>query len=49
MPQEQVFVISGTLEHDKRLETAARRDLKGYEGKVQITYLTDLSLEDLIT
>src|SRR5262245_36726763 len=45
---EQVFVISGTLEHDKKHEIVAREELQGYETKVQITYLTDLSLEELI-
>ena len=45
---EQVFVVSGTLEHDKRLELLARRELQGYEGRVQITYLTDLSSAKLI-
>jgi signal transduction histidine kinase len=45
---EQVFVVSGTLEHDKRLERAARQELQGYEGRVQITYLTDLSSAQLI-
>ena len=44
---EQVFVVSGTLEHDKRLERLAREDLQGYEGRVQITYLTDLSSTQL--
>jgi hypothetical protein len=37
-----VFVISGSLQHDRRFETAAREDLRDYEGKVSITYLTDL-------
>jgi ABC-type uncharacterized transport system substrate-binding protein len=45
---EQVFVISGTLEHDKRLERLAREELQGYEGRVQITYLTDLSSAQLV-
>ena len=45
---EQVFVISGTLEHDKRLEIQARESLQEFEGRVQITYLTDLSLEQLL-
>jgi len=47
-PQTQhVFVVSGTLEHDKRFEAVAREQLRDYEGKVQITYLTDLSAEEL--
>lgn len=46
---QQVFVISGTLEHDKRIETLARQELQSYEDRLTITYLTDLSLEELIT
>lgn len=45
---QQVFVISGTLEHDKRIETLTRHELESYENRITITYLTDLSLEDLI-
>src|SRR5262245_9387584 len=45
---EQVFIISGTLEHDKRIERLAREELAGYESRVQITYLTDFSLDELI-
>ncbi|HVQ63733.1 MAG TPA: PAS domain S-box protein [Terriglobia bacterium] len=45
---EQVFVVSGTLQHDKRFEIPARQDLEGYESKVSITYLTDLPLGELI-
>ena len=48
-PQTQhVFVVSGTLEHDKRFEVLAREQLRDFESKVQITYLTDLSSEELI-
>ena len=45
---EQVFFVSGTPEHDKRFETVARQQFEGYESKVRITYLTDLSLDQLI-
>lgn len=45
---EQVFVISGTLEHDKRFETAARDELREYDRRVQINYLTDLPPGELI-
>ena len=44
---KQLFVISGTLDHDKSREAAARTELKGFEDKVVITYLTDLSAEEL--
>ena len=45
---EHLFVISGTPERDKRLETIARTKLGGYEDKIKIQYLTDLSVEELI-
>lgn len=40
---EQLFVVSGNLEHDKRFENTARNELKGFEGRIKIHYLTDLS------
>ena len=43
-----MFIISGTLEHDKRLEILAREELQGYESRVPITYLTDLSPDELV-
>ena len=39
---QNVFVVSGSLEHDKRFEIPAREELQDYEGKVSIFYLTDL-------
>lgn len=45
---EEVFIISGTPEHDKRFETSAREELAGYEKKFRITYLTDLPVSDLL-
>ena len=44
----QVFIISGTLEQDKKFETRARSELRGHEIRVQVTYLTDLPPNDLI-
>ncbi len=44
---KQVFVISGTANSDKQLEKVARRELQGYESRLGITYLTDLSLAEL--
>jgi PAS domain S-box-containing protein len=44
----QVFVISGSVEHDKRFEAMARDELREFEGRVQINYLTDLSPQELI-
>ena len=45
---KHLFVISGTPNHDKRLETIARTELSDYENRIQIDYLTDLSVEELI-
>ena len=44
---ENVFIVSGSVEHDKRYETPARQELQGYDDAVKITYLTDLSLSEL--
>ena len=45
---KEVFVISGTPEHDKRFETISREELAGYEKRVRITYLTDLPILELM-
>src|SRR5215510_12547039 len=45
---EQVFIITGTLQHDKKFERLAREELQGYESKVRVTYLTDLTPDELI-
>jgi len=45
---EQVFIISGTPAHDKVYETMARSQLKGYENRAVINYLTDLPLPELV-
>ena len=45
---EQVFVVSGTPERDKRFEVVAREELANYENRVRINYLTDLPLNELI-
>jgi signal transduction histidine kinase/DNA-binding response OmpR family regulator/ABC-type uncharacterized transport system substrate-binding protein len=45
---EHVFIVSGTSTHDKSFETMARNDLQGFNNAVAITYLTDLSLEELM-
>ncbi|MCM3905384.1 MAG: sigma 54-interacting transcriptional regulator [Pyrinomonadaceae bacterium] len=46
---KQVFVISGSPERDKRFETVARRELSEFSNQVEITYLTDLPLNELIS
>lgn len=45
---EHVFIVSGTLDRDKRLETRAREELQGWDRKVAVTYLTDLPLDGLV-
>lgn len=44
----QVFVISGTLEHDKKFEVVAREELSDYETRININYLTDLPPRELL-
>jgi PAS domain S-box-containing protein len=44
---EQLFVVSGTLNHDKAVESIVRDDLRQYESVVTITYLTDLAPDEL--
>ncbi|HEX6650487.1 MAG TPA: ABC transporter substrate binding protein, partial [Pyrinomonadaceae bacterium] len=48
-PQTQeLFVINGTPEQDKRFESIARDELAGYDKKLRINYLTDLPLNELV-
>jgi PAS domain S-box-containing protein len=44
---KRLFVVSGTLNHDKALESIVRDDLRPYESDVTITYLTDLAPDEL--
>jgi len=44
---QQLFVISGSLEHDKRFETIARGQLKDFEHRLTINYLTDVEPGEL--
>ncbi len=44
---QQLYVISGSLEHDKRFETIARAQLKDFEHRLTINYLTDVSPAEL--
>lgn len=46
---KDLFVISGSPEHDKRFETIAQEELAGYEKRLRITYLTDLPLAELLS
>ena len=45
---KHAFIVSGTLERDKRLEARAREELQGWNRNVTVTYLTDRPLPDLI-
>jgi PAS domain S-box-containing protein len=45
---KQVFVVSGSPEHDKIHEKIAREQLQGFGSRVLITYLTDLSPRELV-
>jgi PAS domain S-box-containing protein len=44
---KHIFVVSGSLLHDKIFENACRQDLVDYEGPATIDYLTDLSIDEL--
>lgn len=44
---EQIFVVSGTLERDKRYEINAREVLSQHQSSTPVTYLTDLSPDEL--
>src|SRR5215510_8094014 len=45
---EHVFLINGTIERDKSVEYLLRERLRALENKVEITYLTDLPLHELL-
>jgi len=45
---ERVFIVSGTPGREKSFEQMARSQLRGYESKAAIIYLTDLTLEELM-
>jgi signal transduction histidine kinase/ABC-type uncharacterized transport system substrate-binding protein len=45
---QHVFFISGTPNHDKRLEAIAQTELRDFQNKLNIQYLTDLSVKELI-
>ena len=45
---ERVFVINGTPEKDKSVETFLNQQFKQFETRVKFTYLTDLRLHELL-
>ena len=44
---KQLFVVSGTLNHDKAFESIVRDDLRATKPRVAINYLTDLAPDEL--
>jgi signal transduction histidine kinase len=42
-----VFVVSGAAQADKRYETLARAQLRSFESRLTVTYLTGLATRDL--
>src|SRR5262249_44589398 len=45
---KKVFVVSGSQEHDQRFERIAREELRDFENRVELNYLTDLPLNELV-
>ena len=45
---KHVFIISGTLNHDKTYEALCREELQGLDSGISINYFTDLSVDELI-
>jgi hypothetical protein len=43
-----VYVVGGTSGFDRQLQAIARRDFNPFEGRVVITYVTELSMGDLL-
>ena len=46
---QHVFVINGTIARDKSAEAVLKQQLRDIENRVEITYLTDLPLDELLT
>lgn len=44
---KHVFIVSGTLDHDKEYETLCREELRDYDSAASIDYLTDLPPAEL--
>ena len=44
----QVFVVAGTSEFDRHLQSAARREFAAFDRRVSFTYLTDLPMNELL-
>jgi PAS domain S-box-containing protein len=46
---QRVYVVGGTHTLDKWLENKARQDFKRWEGRLEIHYLSDLPVEEILT
>jgi PAS domain S-box-containing protein len=46
---KRVYLVSGIYYSDKRLQNQARRDLKKWEGSLEFQYLSNMSLEEILT
>jgi len=46
---DRVYVVNGTHPVDRWLEKIAKRDFKKWEGRLDFYYLSDLSLEKILT
>jgi PAS domain S-box-containing protein len=46
---KRVYLVSGVYYSDKRLQNQARRDLKKWEGSLEFQYLSNMSLEQMLT
>ena len=44
----EVFLVSGTVNHDKSIEREASPQVAKFQNRVRVTYLTDLPLEQLL-
>ena len=44
-----VMVVGGSSPFDRQLQAMARRDLRPYESRIPITYLTGLAMSDTLT
>src|SRR4030095_5208465 len=44
-----VVVVGGNSPFDRQLQAMARRDLRPYEGRISISYLTGLAMSDTVT
>ncbi len=45
---KQVIVVNGASPFDKSIESLVRKDMEGYQNKLQFTYLSGLPMSDLM-